>query len=77
MTTADTRFVETAEVPGGERRRPPARFATVLVLQKAEAFEICEACAEAERALLRCGRSSEAARMAALFEMVEGRLVLD
>ncbi len=77
MTTADVGFVEQAEIPAGEHQRPPARFATVLVLQKAEAFEICEACAQAERALLRCGRSSEAARMAAVFEMVEGRLVLD
>jgi hypothetical protein len=52
------------------------RFASALVLSKREAFELCEACAEAERALLRCGRAIEAARMAAIFEMVEARLVL-
>jgi hypothetical protein len=45
------------------------------VLSKREAFELCEACAESERALLRCGRALEAARMAAVFELVEGRLV--
>lgn len=52
----------------------PVRFASVLVFSKREAFELCEACAEAERALLRCGKASEAARMAALFELAEGRL---
>jgi hypothetical protein len=52
----------------------PVRFASLLVLSKREAFELCEACAEAERALLRSGRAAEAARMAALFELAEGRL---
>jgi hypothetical protein len=54
----------------------PMQFAAVLVLSKREAFDLCEACAEAERALLRSGRASEAARMAGIFELVEGRLVL-
>ncbi|HUC35970.1 MAG TPA: hypothetical protein VMR97_02480 [Acidimicrobiales bacterium] len=54
----------------------PVRFASVLVFNKREAFDLCEACAEAERALLRSGRVSEAARMAALFELAEGRLAL-
>lgn len=53
----------------------PVRFASVLVFSKREAFELCEACADAERALLRSGRAAEAARMAALFELVEGRIV--
>jgi hypothetical protein len=65
---------------GRPERRPgseaPLRFASVLVLTKREAFELCEACAEAERALLRSGRATEAARMAALFELAEGRLAL-
>lgn len=52
----------------------PVRFASVLVLSKREAFELCEACAEAERALLRSGRASEAARIAAVFELAEARL---
>jgi hypothetical protein len=46
-----------------------------VVLSKREAFEACEACAEAERALLRGGRGAEAGRIAALFELIEARLV--
>jgi len=53
------------------------RFTTSVVLSKKEAFEACEACAEAERALLRTGRAAEAMRVAALFELLEGRLVSD
>ena len=52
-------------------------FATAVVLTKREAFGACEACAEAERALLRLDRPVEAARVAALFELIEGRLVAD
>jgi hypothetical protein len=55
----------------------PVRFAPALVLTKREAFEMCEACADAERALLRCGKPTEAARMAAVFEMLEAKLVTD
>lgn len=61
---------EPANRPGSK-----VRFASVLVLSKREAFELCEACAEAERALLRCGKATEAARIAAIFELAEGRLV--
>jgi len=50
-------------------------FSTAVVLTKREAFEACEACAEAERALLRTGRAAEAGRLAALFELIEERLV--
>ena len=52
-------------------------FATALVLTKREAFSACEVCAEAERSLLRLGRPVEAAGIAALFELIEGRLVAD
>lgn len=52
------------------------RFAAAVVLSKREAFETCEACAEAERALLRAGRAPEAARLATVFELIEDRLVL-
>jgi len=52
------------------------RFAAAVVLTKRETFDACEICAEIERALLRCGRASEAARAAALFELLESRLVL-
>ena len=58
-------------VSKGER----VSFATAVVLTKREAFEACEACAEAERALLRTGRAAEAGRLAALFELIEARLV--
>jgi hypothetical protein len=50
-------------------------FLSAVVLTKREAFEACAACAEAERALLRTGRAAEAGRLAALFELIEGRLV--
>lgn len=52
-------------------------FADAVVLTKREVFEALEACADAERALLRCGRPVPAAAMAALFELLEGRVVLD
>jgi hypothetical protein len=48
-----------------------------VVLTKGEAFDACEACARAERALVRSGRTAEAELMAALFELIEGRLVSD
>jgi hypothetical protein len=52
-------------------------FSTAVVLTKRDAFDACEACAEAERALLRTGRAAEAGRLAALFELIEARLVSD
>lgn len=60
--------------PAHDEEGLPVRFAPVLVLSKREAFELCEACAEAERALLRSGKASEAARIAAVFELAEARL---
>jgi hypothetical protein len=53
------------------------RFAPAVVLTKREAFQACEVCAEVERALLRGGHASEAARAAALFELLESRLILE
>jgi len=61
-------------MPDSDDENVAVRFAPVLVLSKLEAFELCEACAEAERALLRSGRASEAAQIAALFELAEARL---
>jgi hypothetical protein len=46
-------------------------------LSKREAFDACEVCADAERALLRGGHAVEAARAAALFELFEGRLLIE
>jgi len=51
------------------------RFAPAVLLTKREAFEVCEACAEGERALLRSGRPAEAGRLAALFELIEEKLI--
>ena len=58
-------------------QKPTPAFADAVVLTKREVFDALEACAEAERALLRCGRPVPAARMAALFELLEDRVVLD
>jgi len=54
-----------------------SHFADAVVLTKREVFDALEACAEAERALLRCGRPSEAAVVAAFFELLEDRVLLD
>jgi hypothetical protein len=51
------------------------RFAPSVVLSKRQIFEVCEVCADAERALLRTGRKAEAARAAALFELLESLLM--
>lgn len=51
------------------------RFTSEVFLTKREAFEACEVCAEAERALLRSGKQIEAHRLAALFELIEERLM--
>jgi hypothetical protein len=58
-------------------RSATARFASAIVFTKREAFALCEVIAEAERLLLREGMAAEAARLASLFELVEGRLVND
>ena len=52
----------------------PVRFAFAVVLSKEEAFESCSALCGAERELLRAERPVEAARLAAMFEVIEGRL---
>ncbi|MHB8680621.1 MAG: hypothetical protein ACYDA2_00795 [Acidimicrobiales bacterium] len=54
-----------------------ARFATMVVLRAHEVFDALEACAIAERALLRADRAPEAAVVAALFELLEDRVTLD
>jgi hypothetical protein len=51
------------------------RFSPVVLLSKREAFDVCQACAEAERALIRSGRGAEAARFASLFDLIESRLL--
>lgn len=53
------------------------RFAGAVVLSKLEVFTALEACATAERSLLRTGRAAEAAGVAALFELLEDRVTLE
>jgi hypothetical protein len=59
--------------PGG--LPPPARFAARVAFLKNEVFEICGALALAESLLARLGLPGEAAYLATVFEVVEGRLV--
>jgi len=64
-----------ADGGGTGRRRPaPARFRPRVRYEKDEVFEICSALALAEAALARLGRPVEASRMAAAFDLAEGRL---
>lgn len=60
---------------GGSRGR--LQVADAVVLTKREVFDALEACAAAERALLRCGRPAQAAAIATFFELLEDRVVLD
>jgi hypothetical protein len=50
------------------------RFAPSVLLSKAEAFGACQALADADRALLRSGGTSEATALGDLFELLEQRL---
>ena len=50
------------------------RFGASVVLTSRDAFNALEACAKAERALLRAGDAAEAAAIATLFELLEDRL---
>ncbi len=61
---------------GNQDTDAAVRFAPAIVLTKREAFDACEVCADAERTLLRVGRSADAARLAALFELFESRLLI-
>jgi hypothetical protein len=52
----------------------PVRIAEHVCYPKQEIFEVCGALALAEAMLRRLGRPVDAARMAAVFEVVEGGL---
>jgi hypothetical protein len=54
---------------------PPARFAARVDFLKNEVFEICGALALAESLLARLGLPGEAAYLATVFDVVEGRLI--
>jgi hypothetical protein len=62
-----------AEPSGGS---PPAtvHFSPTVRLTKREAFEACQALADADRFLVRAGRLAEASRLGDLFELFEERL---
>ena len=53
----------------------PVRLGPWVRFRKDEVFEICGALALAEAVLARSGHEVEAARMASVFELVEGGLV--
>jgi hypothetical protein len=58
--------------PGGTPA--PARFSARVCFLKNEVFEICGALALAESLLARVGLPAEAAYLATVFDVVEGRL---
>jgi hypothetical protein len=63
--------------PSGEAPSPGegrVSFGSTVLLSKGEAFEACQALADADRALLRAGRIGEADALGDLFELLEQRL---
>lgn len=50
------------------------RFSDSIALTKDEAFEVCEACAQAEQCLRITGLTVHAVRLAGLIDLIEGRL---
>jgi hypothetical protein len=57
-------------------RRPPdeVRFGASVRLTKREAFDACQALADADRILIRSGGLAEATALGDLFELLEERL---
>jgi hypothetical protein len=53
---------------------PAARFGATVRLTKQEAFDACQALADADRFLVRAGRLAEASALGDLFELFEERL---
>jgi hypothetical protein len=52
----------------------PVRFTESIRLTKGEAFDACQALADADRFLLRAGEHQAAGALADLFELLEERL---
>ena len=52
----------------------PVRWRPEVHLSKSEAFDACQALADADRCLVRAGHAGEAAALARLFEVLESRL---
>jgi hypothetical protein len=56
------------------RSAPVLRFASLVRLTKDEVFAACQALADADRHLVRAGRTAEADALGDLFELFEERL---
>ena len=52
----------------------PATFRAVVFLSKREAFEACQALADADRVLVAAGTTAEAGALGDLFELLEDRM---
>lgn len=52
----------------------PVRFTPTIQLTKSEAFDACQALADADRFLLRAGQDDAARALGDLFELLEQRL---
>jgi len=63
-----------APVRLGPRTLRPVRFSPTVVLTKAEAFDACQALADAGGRLVRVGATDEADALAGLFGLLERRL---
>jgi hypothetical protein len=69
--------VTRAEAPAAAFGDGHLRFALSVRFTKGEAFDACQALADADRILCRSGGHAEAAALADLFELFEQRLVCD
>ncbi len=72
----DGRFVDRGHRHGGAARHAgTTQFTARVDFLKDEVFEICGALALGESLLIRLGLHNEAAHLATIFNVVEGRLV--
>jgi hypothetical protein len=76
MTVLDV-TTPTVRPPDRSPGRPvPLAFPPAVLLSKAEVFGACQALADADRMLLRCGGTREAEALGDLFELLERRLAV-
>jgi hypothetical protein len=73
LPTSGLPGVRTTARPGPRALRPVS-FSPTVVLTKAEAFDACQALADAGGRLVRLGCTEEATTLAGLFELLERRL---
>jgi hypothetical protein len=67
--------LDAQRIPGAARSHPTAvQFSSTVRLTKREAFDACQALANADRFLIRAGRTAEAGALGDLFELFEERL---